>query len=82
VTPEVQARVACGAQIRVNVTLLGGDLDGSTVRDIAATCIAIDRREDHALHVVTDDGRKFRIPLEPIEAAVLPLPRPTPGGAT
>jgi hypothetical protein len=76
VTPQVQARLACGARVRVTVTLL----DGSPVTEVEATCTAVDRRLGHALYAFTDDDQQVRVPLEPVEAAVLPLPRPFPGG--
>jgi hypothetical protein len=75
-TPHVQARLACAARVRVTVTLL----DGSSVTEVEATCTAVDRRLGHALYAFTDDDQEVRIPLEPVEAAVLPLPRPYPGG--
>jgi hypothetical protein len=76
VTPQVQARLACAERVRVTVTLL----DGSSVTEVEATCTAVDRRLGHALYAFTDDDQEVRIPLEPVEAAVLPLPRPYPGG--
>jgi hypothetical protein len=76
VTPQVQARLACAERVRVTVTLL----DGSPVTEVEATCTAVDRRLGHALYAFTDDDQEVRIPLEPVEAAVLPLPRPYPGG--
>jgi hypothetical protein len=75
-TPHVQARLACAERVRVTVTLL----DGSSVTEVEATCTAVDRRLGHALYAFTDDDQEVRIPLEPVEAAVLPLPRPYPGG--
>jgi hypothetical protein len=74
VTPQVQARLACAERVRVTVTLL----DGSPVTEVEATCTAVDRRLGHALYAFTDDDQEVRVPLEPVDAAVLPLPRPRP----
>jgi hypothetical protein len=78
VTPQVLAQLCRGARVRITVTLL----DGALVTESEATALAVDRRRQHHLVCVTDDNRPVTVPLDPVDATVLPLPRPTrPGGA-
>jgi hypothetical protein len=72
VTPRVQGLLSCGARVHIAVTLP----DGSPVTDIDGATLAIDRRHSNELIVRTDDGAIIHLPLEPVTATVLPLPRP------
>lgn len=77
-TANTHARVACGERVRITVTLL----DGSPVAELEADPVALDGIH-HYLTMRADNGVLLSVPLEPVDATVLPLPRPRPtsGGA-
>jgi hypothetical protein len=72
-TPQTHAQLACGGKVRIVVTLD----DGTPVVDLTADVLAVDRRDVHELVCLVGDNQTARIPLEPVAATVLPLPRPS-----
>lgn len=75
-TPQTHAKLACGATVRITVTLADS---GAEVTAFDADTLAVDGYT-HKLFVLTDDGVRIVLPLEPVEpTTALPLPRPLRG---